>query len=100
MQARYNSRCPSSAPEASEAAGEQGGKVLTAIRNLLPSKERARASCLTLLLEMPTNWVPVSLDNASDGALRLMDWQQKTNKDPTINKRFLNRITSPKLGPR
>ena len=44
------------------------------------------------------NQVPVSLDNASDGALRLMDWQQKTNLGPTINK-FLNRITSPKLGP-
>ena len=43
------------APEAAEAAGEQGGKVLTAIRNLLPSKERA-GSCSTLLLEMPTRF--------------------------------------------
>jgi hypothetical protein len=84
------------APEAAEAAGEQGGKVLTAIRNLLPSKERAGQ--LFNSVAGDANQVPVSLDNASDGALRLMDWQQKTNLGPTINK-FLNRITSPKLGP-
>jgi len=41
---------------------------------------------------------PVSLDNAQQGALKLMDWQRKTQLGPTVNK-FLNRITSAKQGP-
>jgi hypothetical protein len=40
----------------------------------------------------------VQLDNAGDAALRLMDWQKKTQLGPTVNK-FLNRITNPKAGP-
>ena len=44
------------------------------------------------------NKVPVQLDASSDPALRLMDWQKKTNLGPTVNK-FLNRITNPNQGP-
>lgn len=84
------------APEGAEAASAGGGRVLTAIRNLLPSTERAKQ--LFSSVAGDANQVPVSLDNASDSALQLMDWQQKTNLGPTLNK-FLNRITSPKLGP-
>lgn len=44
------------------------------------------------------NKIPVQLENSHDAAIRLMDWQKKTQLGPTLNK-FLNRITNPKLGP-
>lgn len=44
------------------------------------------------------NKLPVALDNASQAASKLMDWQQTTQLGPTINK-FLNRITAPDKGP-
>lgn len=42
--------------------------------------------------------IPVQLENSGDPALKLMNWQGKTQLGPTINK-YLNRITNPKLGP-
>ncbi len=41
--------------------------------------------------------MPVSLENSQDAAMKLMDWQKKTQLGPTVNK-FLNRITNPNLG--
>lgn len=62
----------------------------------LPSMEKAGG--LLQSVAHDANKIPVQLDNAGDAALRLMDWQKKTQLGPTVNK-FLNRITNPKLGP-
>jgi hypothetical protein len=59
---------------------------------------KADAGKLFASVAKDANSVPVSLDNAGDAALKLMDWQKKTQLGPTLNK-FLNRVTSPKQGP-
>ncbi len=80
------------APEAGEAAASIPGKI----GELIPSAERAKQMFGSVAAD--ANEIPVSLDNAGDAAVRLMDWQTRTQLGPTINK-FLNRITNPKLGP-
>jgi hypothetical protein len=87
------------APEASQAAGElaQAGSA-TVAGKVLPSAMKANAAGLLQSVAHDANAVPVQLQNAGDAALRLMDWQKKTQLGPTINK-FLNRITNPKMGP-
>lgn len=66
--------------------------------NALPSAMKEDAGALFQTIAKDANKVPVVLDNSQDAALRLMDWQKKTQLGPTLNK-FLNRITNPKLGP-
>lgn len=83
------------APEAPGAAAEVGNRVAGAVKAALPSAERAGQ--LFGQIAQDANKIPVNLENAGDAALRLMDWQKKTQLGPTLNK-FLNRITNPKLG--
>jgi hypothetical protein len=61
----------------------------------LPSAERAGAGFKDVMGAAKD--VPLDLQNAQQGILRLMDWQKKAQLGPTINK-FLNRVTNPKLG--
>jgi hypothetical protein len=83
------------APEAAEATASAPSKAL----GVMTGKSlRQTAGKLFESVGAEANKVPVSLDNASDAALKLMDWQKKTQLGPTINK-FLNRITNGKLGP-
>lgn len=63
-----------------------------------PSLRAQEAGKMFQSIAKDANSTPVSLDNSSDAALRLMDWQGKTQLGPSINK-FLNRITKPKAGP-
>ena len=58
------------------------------------SAKKQAAGALLQSVAADANQIPVELENSSDAALKLMDWQRKTNLGPTINK-FLNRITSP-----
>lgn len=83
------------APEAAETAAS-GATSLASKLNPGPMKEAAGG--LLQSIAHDANKIPVQLENAGDAALKLMDWQKKTQLGPTINK-FLNRITSPKLGP-
>lgn len=68
------------------------------VHQVIPSLMKEDAGALFASIGSDANKVPVSLDNSSDAALKLMDWQKKTQLGPTLNK-FLNRITNPKLGP-
>ena len=65
---------------------------------LSPEAMKQSAGSLLQSVAKDANKVPVQLDNAGDAALRLMDWQKKTQLGPTVNK-FLNRITNPNAGP-
>lgn len=78
------------APEASEAVGQ-------VVNKLNPAAMKEAAGGLLQSVAHDANKLPVQLDNAGDAALKLMDWQKKTQLGPTLNK-FLNRITNPKLG--
>jgi hypothetical protein len=78
-------------PYAAAATDAVAGKVV-------PSVMKERAGGLLQSVAHDANKIPVQLDNAGDAALKLMDWQRKTNLGPTVNK-FLNRITNPKAGP-
>jgi hypothetical protein len=83
------------APEAAEGTASA---ISNAIDKVNPSAMKEAAGGLLQSVAHDANKVPVSLDNAGDAALKLMDWQKKTQLGPTLNK-FLNRITNPKLGP-
>jgi hypothetical protein len=72
------------------------GKMAAKGIDLLPSTERAGQAFKAV--KSVAGDVPVTIDAAQEPALRLMDWQKKTQLGPTINK-FLNRVTNPKLGP-
>jgi hypothetical protein len=87
----------------SDTLGLAGGAVgATGARPLMNaldfSAQKQAAGSLLSSVANDANKVPVELENSQDAALRLMDWQKKTNLGPTINK-FLNRITDPKQGP-
>lgn len=78
--------------------GEGSANALeSAVDKVSPSAMKEAAGGLLQSVAHDANKLPVALDNAGDAALRLMDWQKKTQLGPTINK-FLNRITNPKLG--
>jgi hypothetical protein len=79
------------APIAGQAADAVASKIL-------PSVMKEKAGGLLQSVAHDANKIPVQLDNAGDSALKLMDWQKKTQLGPTVNK-FLNRITNPKAGP-
>ncbi|MCU1301972.1 MAG: hypothetical protein JWQ87_2256 [Candidatus Sulfotelmatobacter sp.] len=83
------------APEAGETAASGLGSALDKIN---PSAMKEAAGGILQAVAHDANKVPVALENAGDAALKLMDWQKKTQLGPTLNK-FLNRITNPKLGP-
>lgn len=72
--------------------------VAGAVSDITPKSRMAEAGGLLQSVAHDANQIPVKLDNAGDAALKLMDWQKKTQLGPTVNK-FLNRITNPKLGP-
>jgi hypothetical protein len=75
------------------------GPVLGKLNEILnPNAMKEAAGGLLQSVAHDANKIPVQLDNAGDAALKLMDWQKKTQLGPTLNK-FLNRITNPKLGP-
>jgi hypothetical protein len=86
--------------------GEQAAEILApavaggmkAASALDFSAKKQAAGALLQSVAADANQIPVELENSSDAALKLMDWQRKTNLGPTINK-FLNRITSPSSGP-
>jgi hypothetical protein len=78
------------------AAGAMGAQPLVGALNT--SARNEAAGQLFQSVAQDANKAPVSLDNAGEAALRLMDWQKKTNLGPTLNK-FLNRITNPNQGP-
>lgn len=80
------------------AAAKAGPEFVNLVHKVLPSAMKADAGELFASVAKDANKVPVSLDNAGDAALKLMDWQRKTQLGPTINK-FLNRITNGKMGP-
>jgi hypothetical protein len=86
------------APEATEAVGEAANAAKTAIAGKIsPAAMKEAAGGMLQSVAHDANKIPVQLENAGDAALRLMDWQKKTQLGPTVNK-FLNRITNPKLG--
>jgi len=86
-------------PEISEAASNAVSGAGNAIAGkVLPSAIKEKAAGVLQSVAHDANSVPVQLQNAGDAALRLMDWQKKTQLGPTVNK-FLNRITNPKAGP-
>lgn len=78
------------------AGGAMGARPLVSALNFNAQKQAAGA--LLQSVAHDANKIPVQLDNSGDSALRLMDWQRKTNLGPTLNK-FLNRITNPNQGP-
>lgn len=82
---------------AAEATGVTGAVKAVAGR-LSPEAMRTQAGQLLQSVAGDANKIPVQLDNAQPAALRLMDWQGKTQLGPTINK-FLNRITKPNSAP-
>ena len=87
------------AGDATDAVMSGAGKVGDAIASKIsPTAMKAQAAGLLQSVAHDANQVPVQLDNAGDAAMRLMDWQGKTQLGPTVNK-FLNRITNPKAGP-
>jgi len=65
---------------------------------LTSAAKKQAAGALLQSVASDANQIPVELENSSDAALKLMDWQKKTQLGPTINK-FLNRITSPSSSP-
>ena len=75
------------APIASDAANAVTSRIS-------PNALKASGGELLQTVAKDANKVPVSLDNAQQGALKLMDWQKTTNLGPTVNK-FLQRITKP-----
>jgi hypothetical protein len=77
------------------AGGATGARPLVTALDFNAQKQAAGA--LLQSVAKDANKVPVQLENSQDAAVRLMDWQKKTNLGPTINK-FLNRITSPSQG--
>ncbi len=89
------------APEGAEAVAKGGEEALDAAsalsRSLRPAALKEDAGQLFSAIAKDANQVPVTLNNSADAALKLMDWQKKTQLGPTINK-FLNRITSGKQG--
>jgi hypothetical protein len=84
------------APEAGEAAQTASGIPGAIAKRMVPNV----ASAAQKFEEVGNvaKDVPVSLTNSSEAAIKLMDWQKKTQLGPTINK-FLNRVTSPNQGP-
>ena len=84
------------APEGADMAANGVGSAVDRVAGMIPSTERAKQMFGSVAAD--ANKIPVKLDNAGDGALKLMDWQTRTQLGPTINK-FLNRITNPNLGP-
>jgi len=84
---------------AAKVAAPYAGQAAQAIaEKVVPSVMKQKAGGLLQSVAHDANKIPVNLDNAGDAALKLMDWQRKTNLGPTVNK-FLNRITNPKAGP-
>lgn len=81
---------------AAGAGGAVGARPLVSALDFNARKQAAGA--LLQSVAHDANKIPVQLDNSADAAVRLMDWQKKTNLGPTINK-FLNRITNPNQGP-
>jgi hypothetical protein len=78
--------------------GGVGGGMTGDLATGIPSAMKEAAGGLLQSVAHDANKVPVTLDNAGDAALKLMDWQKKTQLGATLNK-FLNRVTSPKQGP-
>ncbi len=70
----------------------------TSLSRLNPSALKVSAGEMFQAVAKDANKVPVDIANSQDAALKLMNWQGKTQLGPTVNK-FLNRITNPKLGP-
>ena len=97
---------PTNTAQAIGKYGEQAAEILAPVvaggmkvaSALDFSAKKQAAGALLQSVASDANQVPVELENSSDAALKLIDWQGKTQLGPTINK-FLNRITSPKLGP-
>jgi hypothetical protein len=79
-------------PLALESIAKLGLKAADAV----PSKARAVENFQDVMSVAKDK--PVELANTQDAALKMIDWQKKTQLGPTVNK-FLNRITNPKLGP-
>ncbi len=71
-------------------------KVPSAVSDAIPTKAKAAAQFKDVMSAAKD--MPVEINAAQDGALKMMEWQKKTQLGPTVNK-FLNRITNPKLGP-
>lgn len=86
------------APEVAENASGVPGAIESAARTLLPSGKKQAAGELFQSIAKDANKVPVELEKSQDAALKLMDWQKKTQLGPTLNK-FLNRVTSGSQGP-
>lgn len=87
------------APEAAEAGAAGAGKAAGAlIDKVNPAAMKEAAGGLLQSVAHDANQIPVQLDNSGDAALRMMDWQKKTQLGATVNK-YLNRITNPKMGP-
>ncbi|HVW77979.1 MAG TPA: hypothetical protein VHB45_10230 [Alloacidobacterium sp.] len=92
--------------DSDEAIGSVVGGLIAPMPGIIPGASAiaekipttSKAGKLFEAVARDANDIPVTLDNAKDAALNLMDWQRKTNLGPTLNK-FLNRITNPKLGP-
>lgn len=85
------------APALVKAGAEVAGDAGQAIKNVIsPATRAANAGVKFKEVMNAAKDVPVQLDNAQPGILRLMDWQKKTQLGPTINK-FLNRVTNPNL---
>jgi hypothetical protein len=80
-------------------AGGAGGRIVgNAIRQRLPAGLRETAESLFNTVSQNAGKIPVNLNNAQEGATALLDWKDKVNPGPTINK-FLNRITDSEKGP-
>ena len=97
-------------PEQAQLAGDIGGIASgiaggagahfagKAIRGRLPAGLRESAESLFDTVSQNAGKIPVQLTNAQEGATALLDWKEKVNPGPTINK-FLARVTDPKKGP-
>lgn len=83
------------APEAAEGLSSGIPALAKKSMEMIPSAERAGKAFQDV--KAAAKNVPVTLDNAQEGILKLMDWQKKTQLGPTINK-FLNRVTNPNMG--
>ena len=71
---------------------ELAGEGVAALKGMTPKAQMGAAGQLFKSVAQDANKIPVDIDSASDGALKLMNWQRKTQLGPTINK-FLNQIT-------
>lgn len=81
-----------------EAVAPVADAVKTGAGKLTPAAMKESAGRLLQSVAGDANKIPVQLENSGDAAVRLMDWQGKTQLGPTVNK-FLNRITKPNADP-